>query len=103
MEVDFRKRAVERRRGHGYEDCEIGREFIHHWGRTINEGDNSLFSTLTLHFNPRYYNREFAVAHAQPREQVNPMLVFNTVFGLSVEELSENGAAFLGVDDLTYH
>src|SRR4029453_8718524 len=38
-----------------------------------------------------------------PREQVNPMLVFTTVFGMSVEDLSENGAAFLGVDDLTYH
>jgi itaconyl-CoA hydratase len=25
------------------------------------------------------------------------------VFGLSVEDLSENGAAFLGVDDLTYY
>ena len=31
------------------------------------------------------------------------MLVFTTVFGMSVEDLSENGAAFLGVDDLTYH
>ena len=103
MEVDFRTRAVERQRSHWYEDFEIGREFIHHWGRTINEGDNSLFSTLTLHFNPLYYNREFAFAHGHPREQVNPMLVFNTVFGLSVEDLSENGAAFLGVDDLTYH
>ena len=103
MEAEFRKRAIERQRGHWYEDFEIGREFTHHWGRTINESDNSLFSTLTLHFNPLYYNREFASAHGHPREQVNPMLVFNTVFGLSVEDLSENGAGFLGVDDLTYH
>jgi acyl dehydratase len=103
MEVDFRKKAIERPRGNWYEDFEIGREFTHHWGRTINAGDNSLFSTLTLHFNPIYYNREFASELGHPREQVNPMLVFATVFGLSVEDLSENGAAFLGVDDLTYH
>ena len=103
METDFRVKATTRKRGHWYEDFEIGREFTHHWGRTINEGDNSLFTTLTLHFNPLYFNREFAVAHGHPREQVNPMLVFTTVFGMSVEDLSENGAAFLGVDDLSYH
>jgi acyl dehydratase len=103
MEVDFRSKAVMRERGHWYEDFEIGREFVHHWGRTLNEGDNSLFSTLTLHFNPLYFNKEFAVANGHPREQLNPMLVFATVFGMSVEDLSENGGAFLGVDDLTYH
>lgn len=103
MDTDFRGKAITRKRGHWYEDFEIGREFTHHWGRTINEGDNSLFTTLTLHFNPLYFNKEFAVAHGHPREQVNPMLVFTTVFGMSVEDLSENGAAFLGVDDLTYH
>ena len=103
MEADFRQRAVERPRGNWYEDFQIGRQFIHHWGRTLNEGDNSLFSTLTLSSNPLYFNKEFAAAHGHPREQVNPLLVFTTVFGLSVEDLSENGAAFLGVDDLTYH
>lgn len=103
METDFRSKAVTRPRGNWYEDFEIGREFTHHWGRTINEGDNSSFTTLTLHFNPLYFNREYAAAHGHPREQVNPMLVFTTVFGLSVEDLSENGAAFLGVDDLTWH
>jgi acyl dehydratase len=29
---------------------------------------------------------------------VNPLLVFNTVFGLTVEDLSEGGGPFLGVD-----
>jgi itaconyl-CoA hydratase len=103
METDFRTKAVTRPRGNWYEDFEIGREFTHHWGRTLNEGDNSYFSTVTLHFNPLYFNREYAAAHGHPREQVNPMLVFTTVFGMSVEDLSENGAAFLGVDDLTWH
>jgi acyl dehydratase len=31
------------------------------------------------------------------------MLLFLTVFGLSVEDLSEAGVAFLGVDELTFH
>jgi itaconyl-CoA hydratase len=33
---------------------------------------------------------------------VCPLLLFNTVFGLSVEDLSEGGGPFLGVDQLTY-
>ena len=34
---------------------------------------------------------------------VNPLLVFNTVFGMSVEDLSEGGGPFLGVDAMTHH
>ncbi len=33
---------------------------------------------------------------------VNPLLVFNTAFGLSVEDLSEGGGLFLGVDDCEF-
>jgi itaconyl-CoA hydratase len=90
------------RKGNQYEDFAIGQVFQHHWGRTINEGDNSLFSALTLSYNPHYFNAEFAQAHGHPAIVVNPMLVFLTVFGLSVEDLSEAGGLFLGVDDLTF-
>jgi acyl dehydratase len=90
------------RKGHRYEEFQVGQEFVHHWGRTINEGDNSLFSTLTLSYNPHYFNAEFARAHGHPGVVVNPMLVFLTVFGLSVEDLSEAGGLFLGVEDLTF-
>lgn len=61
-----------------------------------------LFSTLTLAFNPLYFNRERARAEGHPDLVANPLLVFGTVFGLSVEDLSEKGGLFLGVDDLTY-
>ncbi|MGB4862367.1 MAG: MaoC family dehydratase [Tepidiformaceae bacterium] len=94
--------AIKWRKGNHFEQFTIGQEFTHHWGRTINEGDNSLFSSLTLSYNPAYFNAEFAKAHGHPSAQVNPMLVFTTVFGLSVEDLSEAGGLFLGVDDLTY-
>ncbi len=90
------------RKGNRYEDFSIGQEFVHHWGRTINEGDNSLFSTLTLSYNPHYFNAEFAKAHGHPGVVVNPVLVFLTVFGLSVEDLSEAGGFFLGVEDLEF-
>jgi acyl dehydratase len=89
-------------RGNRYEDFEPGREFVHHWGRTITAADNTLFATLTLHYNPHYTNAVFAEAHGHPASPVVPLLVFNTVFGLSVEDLSEGGGPFLGVDELRY-
>jgi itaconyl-CoA hydratase len=58
---------------------------------------------MTLHFNPLYFNVEYARAHEHASVVINPMLVFLTVFGLSVEDLSEAGGAFLGADKLTFH
>ena len=65
--------------------------------------ESTLFSTLTLHFNPHYFNAAYARAHGHPGIVVNPLLVFTTVFGLTVEDLSEGGGPFLGVNELTYH
>jgi itaconyl-CoA hydratase len=102
-EQDFRSRAVLRLRGHYFDDFDNGKTFRHHWGRTINEGDNSLFTTLTLNSTPLYFNAQYAKQEGHPSVLVNPMLVFCTVFGLSVEDLSELGIAFLGVDNLKFH
>ena len=33
---------------------------------------------------------------------MNPLLVFNTVFGITVEDLSEGGGPFLGVDEVQF-
>jgi itaconyl-CoA hydratase len=100
--VRLKTDAKLRPRGNRYENFDIGRCFTHHWGRTVTATDNTLFSTLTLHYNPHYTNEAFAVAHGHPTTPVNPLLVFNTVFGLSVEDLSEGGGPFLGVDELSY-
>jgi itaconyl-CoA hydratase len=90
-------------KGRSYDDFEVGQTFEHHWGRTITAADNVLFTTATLAYNPLYSNDEFARAHDHPGVVVNPMLVFTTVFGLSVEDLSEGGGPFLGVEALTFH
>ena len=103
MTDDFRSRAKKWPKGNHYEDFELDHVYQHHWGRTLNDGDNSLFSTLTLSFNPLYFNAPYARAHGHPQVVINPMLVFLTVFGLSVEDLSEAGGLFLGVDQLTFH
>ena len=91
------------RKGRSFEDFEVGREFRHHWGRTLTDGDNALFSTATCNWNPMHLNAEYARAHGHPDVVVNPMLVLCTVVGLSVEDLSEAGGPFLGMEDCTFH
>ncbi|HWS63419.1 MAG TPA: MaoC family dehydratase [Steroidobacteraceae bacterium] len=91
------------RRGRGFEHVNEGERFDHHWGRTFTESDVVLFSAASLHYNPIYFNSMLAKQAGHERKPVNPFLVFLTTFGLSVEDLSEIGGYFLGVDDLTYH
>jgi acyl dehydratase len=91
------------RKGRLFEEFEVGQSFEHHWGRTLNDGDNSLFSTATLAHNPLYFNVEYAKAHGHSTTVINPFLVLCTVVGLSVEDLSEAGGPFLGIDELTFH
>ncbi len=100
--ANLKARAKPWLRGNRFEDFPVGRLFRHHWGRTLTAADNTLFAILTLHYNPLYTNADYARAHGHPDVVVCPLLVFNTVFGLSVEDLSEGGGPFLGVDRLTY-
>ncbi len=100
---DLKRRANVAARGNFYQDFKMGQVFIHHWGRTLTEGDNTLFVTLTMHYNPNYFNVDQARANGHAGLLVCPLLIFNTVFGLSVEDLSEAGGPFLGVDNLRYH
>jgi itaconyl-CoA hydratase len=100
--TDFKARAQLKPKGRLFEDFEVGQKFDHHWGRTIVESDTVLFSTLTMSFNPLYFNRDFARAHGHPDIVVNPHLLFNVVLGLSVEDCSEIGGPFLGVFELVY-
>ena len=86
-----------------FEGFPIGQVFNHHWGRTLTESDNTLFSTITHAFTPLYTNAEYARAHDHPSVVVHPLLVLMTVVGLSVEDLSEGGGPFLGLNDATFH
>lgn len=103
METDVRNRAILWPKGRLFEDFYEGQAFDHHWGRTILESDTILFTTLTLSFNPLYFNRSYAKFHGHPDIVINPQLVFNVILGLSVEDCSEIGGPFLGVYDLVYY
>ncbi len=94
---------VAMRHGQRYDDFTVGQRFEHHWGRTLFESDNLLFTTLTLHFNPMYFNVEVARRRGYDAIPVNPLLTLGTVISLSVEDLSELSEAFLGIDDVVFH
>lgn len=100
---ELRERAAFWPKGRFYEDFAVGQEVEHHWGRTILASDNVTISSLCLAYHPMFHNREYARATGHDDLVVNPMLLFLVVFGMSVEDLSEIGGAFLGVDDLTFH
>ncbi len=88
--------------GNLYEDFTLGRVFVHHWGRTILASDNALFCSLTMQYIPLYWNVEYARELGYRETPIHPMLVWNVVAGLSVEDLTERGGPFLGVDDIRH-
>jgi acyl dehydratase len=90
-------------KGNKFQDFEVDQVFEHHWGRTITESDATLFATLALRFTPLYFNAEYARAHGHPGIVVDPLLALCTVVGLSVEDLSEAGGPFLGVNNIEFH
>jgi itaconyl-CoA hydratase len=91
-----------RRIPHGlfYEDFDEGRQFHHHWGRTFSESDAIWYATFSLQYNAIYFNRQAAVDAGFRDLIVHPIFVFTTALGLSVEDLSEAGGPFLGVEDV---
>lgn len=89
-------------KGNKYEDFAVGQRFAHHFGRTLTEADNIVFSTALCNWNPMHLNAEYARAHGHDDVVVNPMLVLCTAVGMSVEDLSEGGGPFLGVDACTF-
>ncbi len=89
-------------RGCFYDDFTEGRVFEHHWGRTLTTGDGLLFNNLTMNYNPIYFNVEYARRLGYDGMVVPPLLVMTTVLGLTVEDLSEAGGPFLGIDDVKF-
>jgi itaconyl-CoA hydratase len=85
-----------------FDEFQVGQKFEHHWGRTLTESDNLIFTTATLGFNPLYFNEEYARQQGHPRCVLNPYLVLLTAIGLSVQDLSEAGGAFLGLGQVRF-
>lgn len=90
-------------KGNKYEDFTVGETMSHHWGRTLTQADNVAFCTGTCAWLPLHLNVEYARSQGHPDTVINPMLVLCTAVGLSVEDLSESGGPFLGIDDCQFN
>ncbi len=82
--------------GNLFEDFRVGETFHHAVPRTITEGDASLYIALYGDRFPLHCSAQFARSLGFRREVVNPLLLFNTVFGKSVPDVSARALANLG-------
>lgn len=89
-------------RGRYYEDFTVGDVYRHHWGRTVEAAESQLFATATMNAVPLYFNKLHAQALGHPAPPIHPLLVMNVVFGMTVEDLSEQALAHLGYWKMTF-
>lgn len=89
-------------RGHYFEDFTTGATLRHAVPRTLTEGDNALYIALTGDRQPLFCSDEFARQLGYPRAPLNDLLVFHTVFGKSVPDVSLNAVANLGYAEVRF-
>lgn len=89
-------------RGHFFEDFQAGQTLRHAIPRTLTEGDNALYIALTGDRTPLHCDAEFARALGYQRETLHDLLVFHTVFGKSVPDISLNAVANLGYAEVRF-
>ncbi|MCG8383350.1 MAG: MaoC family dehydratase [Gammaproteobacteria bacterium] len=89
-------------RGNFFEDFVVGQKLVHAVPHTITEGNTALYISLTIDRHPLFCDAEFARGLGFQRELVHDLLVFHTVFGKSVSDISLNAVANLGYADLRF-
>jgi 2-methylfumaryl-CoA hydratase len=82
--------------GNYFEDFTVGQELVHTSPRTVTVGDAALYTAL---YGSRFAltsGETFAASMGMERMPLDPLLVFHTVFGKTVPEVSLNAVANLG-------
>jgi itaconyl-CoA hydratase len=86
--------------GRVFEDFIVGDIYEHPLGRTITQADNIWFTCITMNTNPIHFDAEYA-SHTQfKRPLVNSCFTLALVTGQSVTDLTVNGVANLGWDEV---
>src|SRR5215467_7494403 len=86
--------------GRVFEDFAIGDIYEHPLGRTILDADNIWFTCLTMNTNPIHFDGEYAKQTEFKRRLVNSCFTLALVTGQSVTDLTMNGVANLGWDEV---
>ncbi len=84
------------RQGNFFEDFRLGQKLDHATPRTLTAGDVSLYIALC---GPRFAvqsSDDFAKALGYPQSPIDDLLVFHTIFGKTVPDISLNAIANLG-------
>jgi acyl dehydratase len=75
--------------GRYYEQLEVGQVIAHEVRRTVTEGDNIQFSTLSMNPQRLHLDYEFAKESIHGKPLVNGMFTFALMMGLTVNELTQ--------------
>ena len=86
--------------GRVFEDFEVGDIYEHPLGRTIIPADNVWFTCVTMNTNPIHFDAEYAGKTEFKRPLVNSCFTLALVTGQSVTDLTMNGVANLGWDEV---
>ncbi len=83
-------------RGRFFEDFRVGEVLAHPTPRTLSEGDAAAYMALHAPRHALFSSAPFAAACGLEPGPLNPWLVFHTVFGKTVPDVSLNAVANLG-------
>jgi itaconyl-CoA hydratase len=86
--------------GRYFEDFVVGDVYEHPLGRTVVAADNIWFTCLTMNTNPIHFDAEYASRTEFKRPLVNSCFTLALVTGQSVADLTMNGVANLGWDEV---
>ena len=86
--------------GRVFEDFQVGDVYEHPGGRTVLDADNIWFTCLTMNTNPIHFDGEYAKRTQFGKRLVNSCFTLAVVTGQSVIDLTMNGVANLGWDDV---
>ncbi|MDR3523571.1 MAG: MaoC family dehydratase [Acetobacteraceae bacterium] len=86
-----------------FEDLTEGRVIDAEWTRTVTEGDNVLFSSITMNVQKLHLDAEFAAKTEFGRPLVNSLFTLGLMIGMSVHNLTMGTTiANLGMTDVVF-
>jgi acyl dehydratase len=95
-------RAVEQR-GLFHDELDTGVVYRHRPGRTLTEGDNVLFTTMTMNTQALHLDEAWSAGQPFGRRLVNSMLTLAVMVGQSVPQLTQGTiVAQLGLTDVRF-
>jgi acyl dehydratase len=88
--------------GRYFEEIEVGQEFRHWPGRTINEYDDTLLSLLSMNQHPVHHDEHFAKATQHGRRLVAGPTVIGLVIGMTQADIGGRAIETLEYSDVRH-